>query len=105
MRILFDQGTPVPLRAFLKPHQIQTAYELGWSNWRNGELLSAAEDRGFEIFVSTDQNLRYQQNLDARRVGLVILTSTSWPRIKMKIDEIVSAIERLPIGGYIEVEI
>lgn len=103
MRILFDQGTPVPLRAFLRTHHIQTAFELGWSSWKNGELLTAAEDHGFEIFVSTDQNLRYQQNLDGRSIGLVILTSTSWPRIKRKIEDVVTAIETLPCGGYIEV--
>ena len=103
MRILFDQGTPVPLRSFLKPHQVLTAYELGWSNWKNGELLAAAEAHGFEVFVSTDQNLRYQQNLGARGIGLVILTSTSWPRMKLNIEKIVSAIQSLPRRGYIEV--
>ncbi|VFM96182.1 MAG: hypothetical protein BECKG1743D_GA0114223_101115 [Candidatus Kentron sp. G] len=63
MRVLFDQGTPVPLRHHLPGHQISTAHELGWSNIENGELLRRAESHGFEILVTTDANLRYQQNL------------------------------------------
>ncbi len=60
MRVLFDQGTPAPLRSDLPNHQVSTAYELGWSNLKNGELLQQAEISGFEILVTTDQNLRYQ---------------------------------------------
>jgi hypothetical protein len=62
MRILFDQGTPVPLRHSLTPHEVATALEMGWSNIENGELLAAAEEQ-FDALVTTDQNLRYQQNL------------------------------------------
>ena len=66
MRVLFDQGTPVPLRHSLAEPEVTTAYELGWSTLKNGELLEAAEDAGFEVLVTTDLNLRYQQNLDSR---------------------------------------
>lgn len=59
MRILFDQGTPVPLRNHLVTHQISTAFELGWSRVENGELLKLAEEGGFEVLVTTDQNLKY----------------------------------------------
>ncbi len=54
MRILFDQGTPVPLREFLNPHQVETAFERGWSTLSNGELLAVGEQEGFEVFVMTD---------------------------------------------------
>ena len=67
VKVLFDQGTPVPLREFLSGHEVSTAYELGWSTLRNGELLAMAEARGFQVFVTTDTNLRYQQNLQERR--------------------------------------
>jgi predicted nuclease of predicted toxin-antitoxin system len=63
MKLLFDQGTPVPLRKYLTGHSVATAYELGWSDYQNGELLALAEDNGFEALITTDQNLRYQQNL------------------------------------------
>lgn len=63
MRILFDQGTPAPLREALTQHEVATAYERGWSKLKNGELLDAAERDGFEVFVTTDSRLRYQQEI------------------------------------------
>lgn len=66
MKILFDQGTPVPLRRHLAEHTVKTAYEEGWSNLSNGDLLNAAGEAGYQLFVTTDQNLRYQQNLRGR---------------------------------------
>lgn len=72
MRILFDQGTPAPLRPPLAGHTISTAYEMGWAKLENGDLLSAAE-AAFEAFITTDQNLRYQQNLTGRRLAILIL--------------------------------
>jgi hypothetical protein len=77
MRILFDQGTPVPLRQYLIEHSVTTAYEEGWSNLSNGDLLKSAEDKGYQIFVTTDRNLRYQQNLRDRQIAIVVLLSTS----------------------------
>ena len=66
MRVLFDQGTPVPLRQALAGHSVFTTYELGWATLKNGELLRSAEEQGFEVLVTTDTNLRYQQNLAAQ---------------------------------------
>jgi len=60
LNVLFDQGTPVPLRSELTTHSVSTAHELGWSTLENGELLAAAEAEGFEVFVTTDRNLKYQ---------------------------------------------
>jgi hypothetical protein len=77
MRILFDQGTPVPLRQYLTEHVVTTAYEEGWSNLSNGDLLKSAEDKGYQILVTTDRNLRYQQNLSDRQIAIVVLLSTS----------------------------
>lgn len=59
MKILFDQGTPVPLRRFLSDHVVDTAYEQGWSALTNGDLLSMAEQNGYDLLITTDQNLRY----------------------------------------------
>jgi hypothetical protein len=77
MRILFDQGTPVPLRQYLTEHVVTTAYEEGWSNLSNGDLLKSAEDKGYQILVTTDRKLRYQQNLSDRQIAIVVLLSTS----------------------------
>lgn len=105
MKILFDQGTPVPMRRQITGHTIKTAYEQGWSDLSNGELLNAAEDAGFDLLVTTDQNLRYQQNLRQRHIGIVVLLSTSWPRIRPRVDEIRHIIDAMPPGGYAEIPI
>ncbi|MBP8252822.1 MAG: DUF5615 family PIN-like protein [Herpetosiphon sp.] len=105
MKILFDQGTPVPLRRHLTDHEVITAYELGWSNLKNGELLRAAEEADFQILITTDQNLRYQQNLVERRIAIVVLLSTSWPRIELQIAQIHQLVDEVQVGEYHEIVI
>lgn len=105
MRVLFDQGTPVPLRQFLTQHQVTTAHERGWSKLKNGELLAAAEEAGFTVFVTTDTNLKYQQNLTLRRIAIVVLSTPSWPRIQKATDKIARAIDGATGGMFTEVEI
>ena len=104
MRILFDQGTPLPLREHLTSHYIVTAFELGWSNLKNGELLAAAES-SFDLFITTDQQLRYQQNLSGRKLAILVLLTTSWPRIRKCIPQIQEAVERIQPGDYQEVTV
>lgn len=58
MRILFDQGTPLPLRDWLAAHRVETAWQRGWCELSSGELLVAAENANFDLFITTDQNLR-----------------------------------------------
>jgi hypothetical protein len=103
VKVLFDQGTPVPLREFLSGHEVSTAYELGWSTLRNGELLAMADARGFQVFVTTDTNLRYQQNLQERRIAIVVLSTTSWPRIRLRVADIKLAIDQAAASGFSEV--
>jgi hypothetical protein len=62
MRVLFDQATPVPIRSFLEGHTVSTAAHEGWDRLQNGELLNAAEAAGFDVLLTTDKNMRYQQN-------------------------------------------
>jgi hypothetical protein len=78
MKILFDQGTPVPLRLSLSSHAVSTAHEMGWSELDNGNLLAAAEE-AFDVLVTTDRNLRHQQNLARRELAILVLPTTSWP--------------------------
>jgi hypothetical protein len=104
VRILFDQGTPVPLKQHLPDHEVQTAFELGWSQLTNGDLLAAAEER-FDIFITTDQNLRYQQSLTARKLAILVLPTTSWPRLRDRVDHIVAAVTAIKVGAYIELSL
>lgn len=101
MKILFDQGTPAPLRRELVGHEVATAYELGWSQLKNGDLLLAAEGV-FDVLITTDQNLRHQQNLPARRLAIVVLPTTSWPRIQRHVSEIVATILALGPADFCE---
>ena len=71
MNIFFDQGTPVPLRRHLHPHQVDTAAERGWSELQNGTLLKQTGLNGYNAFITTDQNLRHQQNLRVLPFGIV----------------------------------
>ncbi|MBK7472700.1 MAG: hypothetical protein IPI73_20890 [Betaproteobacteria bacterium] len=105
MRVLFDQGVPVPLRLHLSQHEVVTAYERGWSKLKNGDLLDAAESNGFGVFLTTDTNLRYQQNLKSRRIAVVILTTTSWPRIQVAVAEVVRIVGAAVEGQYAEIHI
>ncbi|OLE54510.1 MAG: hypothetical protein AUG51_07945 [Acidobacteria bacterium 13_1_20CM_3_53_8] len=104
MKILFDQGTPVPLRNYLPNHTIETVYEKGWSNLKNGDLLTQAEAEGFDALITTDQNLRYQQNLSGRRIAVVVLLTTNWPRIKNNVALVVQAVYKLRLGSYEEID-
>lgn len=105
MRILFDQGTPAPLRQALSGHQVITAFELGWSTLKNGELLGAAEQEGFDLFVTTDRNLRYQQNLASRRIAIVVLSTISWPRIRQAVVQVQAAVDGCVQGAFVELPI
>jgi hypothetical protein len=105
VRVLFDQGAPVPLRHFFTQHEVTTAYERGWSQLKNGKLLDAAEADGFVILLTTDTNLRYQQNLSSRRIAIVVLTTTSWPRIRRAVELVVRSINAATPGSYTEVTI
>ena len=104
MKILFDQGTPVPLREHLRDHTVATAFELGWSMLKNGELLTAAE-HSFDLLITTDQQIRYQQNLAGRKLAIIVLPTTSWPRLRTCIPQIRDAIASCKPGQYREVSL
>jgi hypothetical protein len=105
VRILFDQGTPVPLRRLLNSHAIKTAFELEWSTLENGQLIASAESEGFELLITTDTNLKYQQNLSERKIAILVLSTPSWPRIRECAGEIEVAISKALPGSYIDVKI
>ena len=105
MRILFDKNVLVGVRTFLTSHGVRTISELGWPDQlENCELLSRAEISGFELLVTSDQNIRYQQNLAGRKMGLVILGSNIWPIVRIYGAAISAAVDAAKPGIYLFVE-
>jgi hypothetical protein len=104
MKILFDQGTPVPLKNYLQSHSVETAFELGWSTLENGELLNAAESL-FDLFITTDQHIRHQQNLEGRKLAILVLATASWPRLRELIPEILEAVNSIQAGEFREISV
>jgi hypothetical protein len=105
MRILFDQGTPVGIRDSLLAHRVSTAYQMGWSTLSNGELLRAAEMAGFDVLLTTDKNLVYQQNIKGRKIAIVILGHARWSATRAILGKIAESIERSEPGHYTFIEI
>jgi len=102
VRILFDHCTPRPLRRSLAGHIVSTARERGWERFENGRLLDAAEADGFDLLLSADQSIRYQQHLRGRRIAVLVLTSPLWPRIKPHAGKIAAAVDGMTPGSYLE---
>jgi hypothetical protein len=105
MRVLFDNGTPRGVAAALKNHVVEEVRDRGWDTFRNGELLDAAEAAGFDVFITTDRNLRYQQNLTGRKIAIVVLGKARWRLIKPRLGAIVEAVEGASPGSFLEVVI
>jgi hypothetical protein len=105
MRVLFDQATPLPIRAHLDQHVVSTAFAQGWDTLKNGELLTAAEGAGFDVLLTTDKNLRYQQNLKGRKIAIVVIGVQQWPQLRPHVHRVVEAISAAVSGGYVEIEI
>ena len=82
MLILFDNGTPAPLRDALKGHIVVEAMERGWDRLVNGELIAVAEASGFDVLLTTDKNMRYQQNMAGRKIAFVVLGNQQWPVLR-----------------------
>jgi hypothetical protein len=104
--VLFDHGTPKGLARALSEHTVHTAQSRGWDMLSNGALLDAAEEAGFELLLTTDRRIRYQQNLQARRIALVVLIgSTRWSHVRQHADRIAAAVAAAAAGSYSEVDI
>jgi len=105
MLVLFDHGTPAPLQSFLLNHTVKKAKDLGWDLLTNGELLDAAEKAAFEVLLTTDKNMRFQQNLRKYVIAVVVLGNHRWPVARCYVDRIVTAVNAARPGTYTEVEI
>jgi hypothetical protein len=105
MVILFDHSTPAPLAARLIGHQITKAKDIGWDQLSNGDLISAAENAGFEVFITADNSIRYQQNLKGRQIAILVISTPQWPRVRLHLPKIIAALSLASTGAYIEVDI
>jgi hypothetical protein len=105
MRILFDNGTPKPIAVCLIGHEITYARAIGWHEMSNGEPIQQAETAGYDVLLSTDKNIRYQQNLTGRKLAIVVLGSQQWPVVRLYLDRIAAAVAACTPGSYTEVEI
>ena len=92
MLILFDHVTPKGIARFLSGHTVMKAKDRGWDTMSNGDLLTVAEQAGFDMLVTADKNMRYQQNLEGRRIALVVLSTPQWPVVKLHLEKIAAAV-------------
>jgi hypothetical protein len=105
MRVLFDQATPVPIRTFLIGHTVRTAAQEHWDTLQNGDLLTAAEHAGFEVFLTTDKNIGYQQNMAGRTIAVVVIGVQQWPALQPHIALVVAAVNAATPGSFTEVDV
>jgi len=105
MRILFDHVTPKGIARILSGHTVTKAKERGWDTLTNGDLLEEAERAGFDVLVTADKNMRYQQNLSGRRIALVVLSTPQWPVVKQHLEKIAEAVNGAKPGAYTEVDL
>ena len=105
MRILFDNGTPNPIARSLTGHEVAFARQIGWHELKNGELLRQAEEAGYELLLTSDKNMRYQQNLSGRKIAIVVLGNQQWTDVKLHLHRIATAVNAATPGSYLEVAI
>ena len=105
MLILFDHVTPRGIARFLLDHTVTKAKEGGWDTLTNGNLRAEAERAGFDVLLTVDKNMRYQQNLAGRRIALVVLSTPQWPLVRLHMETIAAAGNAATPGSYTEVEI
>ena len=104
MRILFDECVPWPLRSLLAGHECKTAQQMGWKSIKNGELLQLAEAR-FDLFLTSDQNLRYQQNLAGRRIAIIELSTNKLRRVQAAAEALQQAIVSIKQADFLRLDI
>ncbi len=105
MPVLFDHSVPSPLTSYLIGHAVTEARDRGWDTLSNGELLAEAERAGFDVFLTADKNIQYQQNLTGRRLAVVVLSSPQWPLVRLHTEKVLAAVNAATPGSYREVQI
>jgi len=103
MKIIFDENVPLPLRQFFVGHEVTSVQLEGWAGIENGAIIKQVDGR-FDVLLLADKNLRYQQNLDGRKIALVELPTNRWPALRQMADRIVAAVVQSKPGDYIVVD-
>jgi len=103
--ILFDNNVPRGLALALAAHTVIEARERGWHLLKNGDLLQAAEDAAFDLFITSDKNIRYQQNLTNRKLAVVVLSQGRWRLVRQRLGAVAAAVDAATPGSYAEVVI
>ncbi len=93
MKVLLDHNVPKRLRQFLFGHDVRLAREMGWAELSNGDLLASAEKQGFDVMVTADKNLSYQQNLQSRNLALIVLSTSDWQVLRNDPGPVVAAVD------------
>jgi hypothetical protein len=102
MRILVDQGVPLPLKSWLTSHEVEAARQRGWSELLNGELLAAAQGARLDLFITTNQNLRHQQDLSRFAIAVLVLMVANWPALEPFASKIAAAVDKVQPRQYVE---
>ncbi len=105
MRILLDHNTPAPLRYALRGHQVETAYERGWAELQNGDLIAETESAGFDLLITTDQGIRYQQNWADRSLALLVLSTNDWTWLRRFKEQILEAVDSIQPSESVELDV
>jgi predicted nuclease of predicted toxin-antitoxin system len=100
VKVFFDHNIPRKLRRLLKGHYVSIALEMNWTTLRNGDLLRAAEDAGYDVMITADQDLSYQQNLSGRRLALIVLNTNNWNILQHNSAQIISSVEAATPGSF-----
>ncbi len=100
-RVLLDHCVPYPLKLVLKGHSVRSAGEEGWEQLSNGALLNAAEAASFEVLITSDKNLRYQQNLSTRKIAIIELPTNRLRVVAMLAPAVLKAIEQIVASQYV----
>ena len=99
MKVLVDECLPCPLCDYLSGHNFRTVQQQGWEGVKNGALLTLAEG-DFEVFLTADKNLQYQQNLARRKLAIVLLPTNHWPTLRQHIPEVQAALDAVSSTGF-----
>jgi hypothetical protein len=105
MRVLFDHNVPSGTAKALAKHEVVEALQLGWERLSNGELLARAEEAGFDVLLTADKRIRYQQNLKGRKIGIIVLGNPTWRILRRHLDWVTEAVNAATPGSYVEVDI
>jgi len=103
--ILFDQNVPRKLRRFLRAHVVRTAAQMGWAERENGTLLRSAEEAGFDLILTGDRNIFYQQRRIERKIAILVISRIDWPSVVASIDAILEGIASSGVGSFTEISI